>query len=57
MDYYSETLADRITRLLGARLKNPERTREILARLTDAQKQTPQPSYRERNLDNGRRYL
>ena len=44
MSYHDETFAERICRLLGPGLKNPEQTREILAKLSDVQKHTPQPS-------------
>jgi hypothetical protein len=46
----SETLAERITRLLGPHLRNPERTREILERLSNASRSTPQPSNCETTL-------
>jgi len=39
----SETFADRVVRLLGANLKRPEKTREVLVRLTSEQKAHPQP--------------
>jgi hypothetical protein len=44
MNYDSETLADRIVRLLGPQLRNPERTKEILARLSSEAREQPQPS-------------
>ena len=46
----SETLADRITRLLGPSLKSPEKTRELLERLSDASRETPQPRNHDPDL-------
>jgi len=44
MDFHSETLADRLVRLLGTNLRNPEKTREVLARLSTEAKEAPQLS-------------
>ena len=43
MSFASETLAERITRLMGKELRNPEKTRELLAKLSHAARATPQP--------------
>jgi hypothetical protein len=42
--FESETFADRITRLLGPQLRDPARTQELLGRLSNASRSTPQPS-------------
>jgi hypothetical protein len=43
MSYAAETFQDRVVRLLGASLRNPEKTRELLARVSETTKQEPQP--------------
>jgi hypothetical protein len=53
MNYHAETLGDRITRLLGPALKNPEKTRAVLARLTNEQRRTPQPLSLPKPLQQG----
>jgi hypothetical protein len=50
MNYTNETFEDRVVRLLGASLKSPEKTREILTRLSSETREQLQPSdQRERS--------
>ena len=48
MSYQTETFEDRVVRLLGTQLRNPEKTKTLLARLSEQQREQPQPS----NCDN-----
>ena len=43
MSYEAETFEDRIVRLFAGALRDPVKTRELLARLSKPTKQTPQP--------------
>jgi hypothetical protein len=47
MSYQHETFEDRVVRLLGTQLRNPEKTKTLLARLSSEQREQPQP----RNCD------
>ncbi len=47
MNYHNETLGARLTRLLKASLRDPTLTQSILERLTEQQREQPQP----RNCD------
>jgi hypothetical protein len=42
--FASETFEQRVVRLMGKELRSPEKTRELLERLSHAARETPQPS-------------
>jgi hypothetical protein len=50
MNYHNETLGARLTRLLEANLRDPTLTQSILERLTEQQREQPQPRNRDPEL-------
>jgi hypothetical protein len=50
MSYQHETFEDRVVRLLGTQLRNPEKTREVLSRLSSEQREQPQPGNHDPEL-------